>query len=308
MVTGLALALLPAPSARAQTAAGTSIRNTASASFRVGDGETTARSNENVLVVAERLDVALAFEGAPPPAPAANQTAAVPVLLTNGGNGGESFLLDASVPTANAATVQAIAVDRDADGRYDPLVDSPLDGARTPALPPGAGVRLFVLLTGTDAAPAELALTVTARAATGSGAAGTVFAGGGDGGGDAVTGTTGAAATIQAALVAEPADLPTLVKTQTVAGPDGGTTPQPDAVVTYTLAARFPAATTAARIDDPLPEGTRYVAGSLRLDGAALSDAADGDAGSADGTAIRVLLGDVPASALRTVQFQVTLQ
>ncbi len=57
-----------------------------------------------------------------------------------------------------------------------------------------------------------------------------------------------------------------------------------------------------------MPRGTRYVPGSLTLDTIPLSDAADGDAGQADDTAIAVSLGDIAIAATRSIQFQVTIQ
>ena len=99
-----------------------------------------------------------------------------------------------------------------------------------------------------------------------------------------------------------------LVKSQTVRAPDGSATPASGAVVTYALAATFDAAgARGAVIEDPVPAGTSYLPGSMTLDGAALSDAADGDAGDCDGRLIRVALGDVAAAVTRTVTFQVRL-
>lgn len=302
-----ALALLAAVPVSSQTPAGSTIRNTADARYRIGDAEASSRSNEDQVTVAERLDVVLALAAPPPALPRSAETAAVAVQLTNGGNGQEAFGLDAAVDSGSAA-VRGFAADVDEDGRYDPAVDTRLADARTPVLAPGTPIRLFVLLEGTDGDTGELTLAVTARAVTGSGARGTTFDGLGDGGGDAVTGDTGAAATVRTALAVTTGDAPTFLKSQSVSAPDGSTTPVAGARVTYTLAARFTAPVDGARIDDPLPEGTRYVAGSLLLDGAPLSDGEDGDAGSVDAQQVRVLLGDIPGPATRTVQFQVTLE
>ena len=54
---------------------------------------------------------------------------------------------------------------------------------------------------------------------------------------------------------------------------------------------------------------TTYVAGSLRLDGIALSDPTDGDAGAFDPNSrtVSVALGDAAAAAIRTVSFQVRI-
>ncbi|WP_420126485.1 SdrD B-like domain-containing protein [Longimicrobium sp.] len=78
--------------------------------------------------------------------------------------------------------------------------------------------------------------------------------------------------------------------------------------LTYTLsyANRGDAAAPAASLSDPLPAGVRYVPGSLRLNGAALTDEADGDAGrverAADGReTVHAVLGDLLPAAAGTV-------
>jgi uncharacterized repeat protein (TIGR01451 family) len=82
------------------------------------------------------------------------------------------------------------------------------------------------------------------------------------------------------------------------------------ATVTYSIASTFGGTGLfrTARLADPVPAGTTYLPGSLKLDGTPLSDASDGDAGSFDGAAVRVALGDVAAPATHTIQFQVTIQ
>jgi len=59
---------------------------------------------------------------------------------------------------------------------------------------------------------------------------------------------------------------------------------------------------------DQIPAGTRYVAGSLRLDAASLSDPADGDVGSFDGAAIHVNVGTISGTAHKRVTFDVQIQ
>jgi hypothetical protein len=80
-------------------------------------------------------------------------------------------------------------------------------------------------------------------------------------------------------------------------------------IVTYTLEARIGTGATArqARITDVIPVGANYLDGSLRLDGAPLTDADDGDAGRFANNAIEVELGDLAAQSSRTVTFQVRI-
>jgi uncharacterized repeat protein (TIGR01451 family) len=294
----------------AQTRPATVVTNTAAVVFTLDGEDRRIASNSVTLVVAERLDIALAPGGTAPVLAA--PVTALALRLTNGGTGRESFAVEAK-GTVPGVSVTGIAIDVDGDGRFDAAIDTPLAGA-TPPLDPGQTLRLLILVApvaGVDAG--DGAITVTARAATGSGNPADAFTGTGDGGSDAVIGTTGATASVDLPFVARqtataPAtDAPTLVKTQSVRAPDGSAQPVAGAVVTYTLVARFPGATRDARIDDPVPAGTRYVPGSLTLDDAVLTDATGDDAGGLEGTGIAVTLGDVPAAAVRTVRFQVRL-
>ena len=299
-------ALLTGP-AGADTRAATAIANVATVTATVGGEQATIPSNPVVLVVAERLDVALArSEDGPIDVPPGG--VAVPLLLTNRGNGREAFDIVA-LPSDASARVRLIAFDRDGDGRFDTAIDQMLPGGRTAELEPGATLRLVVVVDPAAGAVTATSLSAIAQATTGTGSLGTTFASRGDTGTDAVVGASEARAkvTIPVGAAAAAAE-PTLLKTQSVRAPDGSSTPVGGAIVTYRLEARFPAATAAARIDDPVPRGTRYVPGSLTLDTIPLSDAADGDAGQADDTAIAVSLGDIAIAATRSIQFQVTIQ
>lgn len=304
----LCIALFWSNVAAAENQAGTQISNTAELSYGLGGTPFTIRSNRVDFTVAERLDVALSAKGSVPVT--ADGTSYIAALvLKNLGNGAEAFSLDASLNSADY-TIRAIAIDSDNDGRYDPARDQLIAAGQSPVLQPGQSVSLLVLIdpTGPAANPDAVRVTVVTRAVTGSGPVGTVFPGRGDGGADAVTGPTGAEARVVLPLVTDRANVPTFVKSQAVLAPDGSARPLRDAVITYTLTATFPSATTGARIGDLVPDGTTYVPGSLRLDAVSLSDAADADAGLFDGSSVLVALGDIPGAATRTVQFQVKIK
>ena len=275
----------------AQTLAGTPITNVAAA--RDAASTTPVASNPVTLIVAERLDCTLASaDGNAAPLVTG---AVVAVVLTNTGNGREAFAVTASGGTDGAP--RALVLD-DGDGRYDPAADHVLADATTPALAPGGSVTLFVP---TDAA-ASPAVTITARAVTGSGTPGTTFAGQGDGGGDAVVGATGAAARLTVALGA--AELPpTIVETQAVLASDGSATSRIGAVVTYTIVTRFVSASPAARIVNPVPANTAYQPGSLTLDDASLADADHFAANQ-----LTVPLGAVAAGSVHRVTFKAVIK
>lgn len=283
-----AVAAAVAPPAAAQTAPGTVIENIANARWIAAELPVTGSSNADRLIVAERLDVALA------------QGSGAAALLTHAGSGPEAFVVAA---TAAQGRPIALAVDVDRDGRFDPSRDTPLADGLTPVLAPGSVLALV------PAAPVEdLALTIDARAATGSGQPGTVFPGLGQGGGDAVVGTTGAA--VRLALRSAAGAQPSLTKGQIVRAPDGSNRAVAGGTITYTLQAVLAGITGQAVIEDRIPAGTRYLAGSLRLDGQALSDAADPDGGEADDALVTVRLDPTAngaAAAPHTIQFTVSI-
>ncbi len=288
-------------SASAQVAAGTIIPNVATAIYETSGDKNSTSSNLASVQIAEKLDVAVAVVTPRTVITGDAAVTGVPFVVTNAGNGSEAFALSATTNQA-AATVTGYAIDRDGNGAYDAAVDTLLSGAVLPAIGAGVQQRVLVLVAAAGVAGDDVTVTTSVRATTGTGAPGTTFAGQGDGGGDAVVGTTGAAASAEALLVRAVAT-PTLVKAQSVAAPDGSARAIRGATITYTLTAHFFGATPAAVIADPVPAGTRYRAGSLRLDGGAL-----GDTGSFDGSTVRVALGDIAAAGDRVITFQTTIQ
>jgi len=284
----------------AQTAPGTAIDNVAEAHWSVAAEPAASRSNRDRLIVGERLDVALAPDG-PLTAPS-GPSRAVRFTLRNTGTGSEAFALAATLARSAAGEV-LLAADGDGDGRYDPARDALLPDGQTPALATGAALTLFALLPAVN----RDTLAIEARALTGSDAPGTVFPGAGDGGGDAVTGVTGARAQAMLPLDSDPAG-PALVKSQAVRALDGSERASAGAIVTYTLSARLAGTEADAIVTDPIPAGTRYLSGSLTLDGRPLSDAVDADPGGADDARVTVRL-PAPAGtpATHTVQFAVQI-
>lgn len=288
--------------ASASTNAGVVITNSARIDATIGGQSQSATSNPVDLVVGELIEVALARTGSYPVS-VTSDNIVVAVTLNNLGNGGETFDL-AVIDDKGLPVAARFAIDTDGDGRYDPARDRVIDGARTPRLAPGERLALLAIVAAAPTLP--VSLTIIARASTGSGNPGASFAGRGDGGGDAVVGSTGGIARVIVPLDADPA-MPVLVKSQAVRAPDGSARAMHGAVVTYTLEARFTGASAAVRIADPIPKGTTYLPGSLMLDELVLSDAADTDQGRVDAAGISVALGDV-AAGHRTVRFQVTIQ
>lgn len=292
--------------------AGTLIENTASASYNTGGPTQVIDSNTVTFQVAELLDVAVASQD--PSALPITSTSVLEFLVTNTGNGPEEFVLtvDPSVSGNDFdVTVDGLAVDTNGNGEYDPGVDALLsNGATSASLDPEQALTVFVLVTApsgtTDGQTSQVRLL--AEAVTGTGTPGTVFAGAGEGGVDAVVGSTGADDDDTGSLIASAATV-ALVKSYVVSDPFGGTEPVPGAVVTFTLQATVTGSGTVNNliITDAIPASTTYTAGSLALDASGLTDAADTDAGEASASGISVDLGDVAAGTSHSVTFQVEI-
>lgn len=300
-------------------AAGTTIDNTAQVTYSVGATSATATSNVASIRVAEILDVVVTLQTPTVTVAGGDTHRALVYRVTNTGNGPEAFRLvmtsvlggDDFDPTA---ATPSIYFDTDASGDLS-AGDTPyVVGTNDPALNADAFVTVLVVndipTTVTDGNRGFSRLTADAR--TGTGTPGTTFAGQGVGGTDAVVGTTTAAATTTGTYLVSGVTL-AVVKSQTVLDQFGGARPVPGARVTYSIAvsATGTGTATAAVFADNVPANTTYVPGTLRLNGAALTDGADVDAGdyAATPTArVRVTLGNLTqASGSQTIEFAVTI-
>lgn len=310
----IALSLVSQPAYANGVAAGTLIENTASATYSDDGGSPqTVDSNTVTVQVAELLDVTVATQDASAVS-IGSGSAVLTFEVTNTGNGPEAFDLTADPAVAGNAfdvTVDGIAYDTNGNGVYDPGVDVVLaPGASTPEVLADEALTVFVLVT----APAGVAdaetseVNLLAEAVTGTGAPGTVFAGQGVDGSDAVTGLTNADADDNGALIASIASL-TLAKSAVIADPFGGTEPVPGATITYSIVASVSGSGTITDllVTDAIPADTTYALESITLDSAALTDASDTDAGTYTGTAVEVAIGDANAGDSFTITFDVTI-
>lgn len=317
MLGSAILALSSTPVYAAGTVAGTDIENTAQASFTAPDGTIVEiPSNTVTITVDELLDVNVVSNdpGDITTAPEATDQI-LTFQVTNTGNGQESFRLTADTAVGGDdfdPALQLIAIDTDGNGVYDPGVDTVyVPGTNDPDLAPDESVTVFVITTipdsPVDGERAEVSLI--AEANTGTGAPGTSFDGQGQGGGDAVVGSTGADGDDSGFLAISQAQV-TLVKSATVVDPFGGNRAVPGSVITYNLVATISGSGTLTDvvISDPIPTSTTYVPSSITLETASLTDAVDADEGEFDGSEISVNAGDVAAGETRTVTFEVTIQ
>jgi uncharacterized repeat protein (TIGR01451 family) len=301
------------------TAAGTSIANTATVNFSVGGTPATATSNTSTLAVAEIVNVTMALQSATNSVAAGATGETLVFLVTNTGNAPETFTLAGNSVLVGddfdpVPASPFLYFDTDASGDLSPADTPYVQGSNDPALAADASVRVIVV----NDIPAGLAdgnrgrSELAATAATGTGVPGTLFAGQGAGGVDAVIGTSGGRAAVFGEYLVGEIQI-SAVKSQTVADPFGGSRPVPGATITYQIVVTATGSGTAlgAAFTDPIPASTSYVAGSLALNGAALTDAADADAGRFAATpapAVNVVLGDLTAAAgAQTVVFRVTI-
>lgn len=234
--------------------------------------------------------------------------------VTNAGNGPEAFALATQSAIGGDdfdPTPTGIVVDSNGNGAYDAGVDAVYKaGTNDPVLAPDASVTVFVLssipASAVDGARGYMRLVATA--ATGSGAPGTLIAGRGDGGGDAVVGATTARAQADGTYVLASVAV-AVVKSAAVLDPFGGTRALPGSVITYSLAATLSGTGTPSNLtlSDTIPSGTAYQPGTLALDGAALTDAADADGGVFAANAVSVTLPTASAGSTRTVSFKVKI-
>jgi uncharacterized repeat protein (TIGR01451 family) len=312
--TAAVLLLSGLPAQANPVPAGVVIESTAEATYDDSGTPRTVSSNTVEVRVAELLGVAAATLDSGPIAVRSGPRA-LSFRISNTGNGPEAVTLEAVTAVAgNAfdAALDGFAVDSNGNGNYDAGVDAVLPAAGAAvSLAAGESQTLFVLVnvpTGISDG-AQSAVTLIARTATGTGAPGTVFAAAGEGGTDAVVGLGGGTATVTGQMVGS-ASTVTLVKWASVVDPFGGSTATPGATITYGIRALV---TGSAPVDgllitDAIPPATSYVAGSLALDDAPLTDAQGDDAGEASPTGIRVDLGSVPGGTSRTVTFAVLIE
>ena len=292
--------------------AGTMINNTATATYPEGGTQATVRSNTVSIRVDEILDVAVAARETADVTTKARSTAQILAFtVTNKGNGEESFsLAGIGAVTGNDfdPAITQIAIDTNGDGQYEPGVDALVaTGGATPILAPESGVTVFIVssIPG-DAGDAKHGyVRLTATATTGSGTPGTTFAGQGTGGGDAVVGATHALRDATSGFVVSRGTV-NLTKAATVADPFGGMRAVPGSIITWRLVSTVTGSGSVSGLHaiDAIPVGTSYQPGSLSLDGAILTDAADADAGNASGTGIDVALGTQTAGATHIVEFK----
>jgi len=310
----------PQVSAALGTIAGTDIDNTAVVSYEVVGTPQTISSNTVTLTVAEVLDVDVTLLSGPVSVVSGATTQELLFVVTNIGNGTETFSLAINNALTGddfdpvESTPAAIYFDTDASGDFSAGDIAYSPGNNDPLLAPDASVDVL-LVNDIPAAVADGAIglsELSAESLTGTGDPGDRFPGDGDGGVDAVVGTSGADDAISGQYVLSDIQL-AVVKSATVLDPFGGTDPVPGAEITYRIVVTPTGSQTATNtvIADPIPANTSYTPESITLNGGTLTDAADADVGAYTATPtpeISVGLGDLTeADGVQTIEFTVTI-
>lgn len=300
-------------------AAGTSIDNTAEVTYSIGATNATATSNTVSLTVAEILDVVVTLQTPSVGVTAGATQQELVYRVSNTGNGPETFRLVMNSVLGGddfdpVAATPAIYFDTDSSGDLSPGDTPYVVGTNDPVLNADAFVTVLVV----NDIPAAVVdgnrglSRLTADARTGTGTPGTNYPGQGVGGTDAVVGTTGADSEVSGQYLVSSVTLG-VAKTQVVIDQFGGARPVPGARINYSIAVNATGSGTAngAVFSDNIPVNTTYVPGTLRLNGGALTDGADVDAGDFSTTPaprVRVQLGNLTqASGSQTIEFAVTI-
>ncbi len=307
------------PAGAVGTAVGTVIENTAVVNFELAGTPLAVQSNTTTLAVAERINVTVTLQSPQVPVSPGDTGQALLFTVTNTGNGTETFQLGIDSVIAGddfdpTSAVPGIYFDTDGSGDFNAGDQPYAPGSNDPDLLADESISVFLV----NDIPTGLAngLTgrseLTATSSTGTGAPGTVFANQGDGGVNAVIGLTGGEGQDTGEYLVSDVLL-SVVKSQLVNDAFGGNEPLPGATLTYTIVVTVnsPGTAAASVVTDAIPEFSTYVADSITLNGAPISDLADADAGEFDTSgapSVVVRLGDLTqALGPQTVVFQVVI-
>jgi len=287
VVAFLAAGLAGAPALAQGTAAGTAIPNTAALDYNNSSGQAqpTVTSNTASVTVSQ----VAAVQGAPSSGAADAQAAEVvyyAVTVTNKGNGADIFGLAASSASSPAWTVAMYKDDGAGGGTANDGVHQSGEtnvAASTGSLAAEASFKCFVAATVPSGAAAGAVDTTTLTATSQFDAA--------------KKATCVFSTTVKAASM-------TLTKSVDKAQAAPG-----DAIrYTITYGNTGAVSATSVVIRDTIPAAVNYVANSVKVNGAAKTDAADADNVTVASGVITINLGTVAAAASGTITFDATVK
>ena len=315
----LVLALMAGQALAVGTLAGTVISNSADVTFDLNGTTATLSSNVVNITVVERIDVVVTLQSGQVLVAANDLDRSLLFTVSNTGNGNETMTLaiDSNLPGNDfdpVPAVPAIYFDTDASGDFSVGDIAYAPGTNDPVLAADASVDVLLVndIPGT-AINGQLGRSeLTAASATGTGTPGDPLPGQGDGGIDAVIGSSGGQAAVSGEYLVSDVQM-NIVKSVLISDPLGNQDPIPGATLTYTVTVEVTNGGTAtgATFDDAIPVNTTYRPNSIFLNTVLLTDAIDGDAGEYDASgtpAVVVRLGDLTQiMGIQTVEFQVII-
>jgi len=323
--------MLTAPAAwGVGTVAGTVIPNTATLSYHLDGTAQPDISAAVTFVVDEVIQPTLTWQdGAPVSVNSPDTNSALTYLLTNAGNGQESFGLSringpAPLPAGNYTplngTVGSIFLENGLLAGFQatgPNADTLyVAGTNDPALPPDASQRIYVisdtpLVVSNSHGEVRLEATSLTTGAAGA-AVGTGFVGLGQGGNVAVVGLGNGRSAAIGRYVSGGLGFSLAKSVVSVVDPSGTAVKMPGAVMTYQVVAKLTGVGSVSNlmVTDPLPAEVAYVPASIAVDGIAKTDAVDADNAQFDNALkkISVSLGSVAAPATVVVTFRATIK
>lgn len=312
----LALSGACAMGARAADApAGTSVTNTASVQYVDSGGNTLTQTASANFTVQQIVNVTVTWQNSSPVSvvDGANQQTLL-FKVTNTGNGTDSFRLADSLQSPGGTSFNPagclIYFDTAGTGLYDTSDVLYNPGSNDPVLAQNASINMLVVCNipagAADTAKGEMQLAATSDTANGT--FGTVNVGAGVGGVDAIVGATGGTANSDGLYQVHQFAV-AYAKSAVVTAPGGGHQVVSGATIEYTLTVTPSGSATGNSlvVTDPVPANTTYVAGSLLLNGSAVS-APTGDFNVTTPGAVTVNLGNLAGTAsAQVVKFQVTI-
>lgn len=289
------------------TLAGTAIENSAQIHYSVGGIDQNLTSNTDSFVVDKIVDLGLSWQdGAAVEVSAGEQSRVLTFLLSNLGNGEDRFHLSYEHNATDSQFVPlstpSIYQDSNGNGIFDPGTDIQVNDLNLTA---DANVTLFIV---SDIPPDAAA------------------------GAHSYDGILAVSQSLPTAGADRQTEVDTVVRTQqdrdqgiyqifdywlethksAVVHSDDNQT-HTGTRITYTITAVIGGnaagkTITAVQVHDLIPSGTVYLPGTMRLDGASLTDAADGDAGTFVSNRIDIHVGTLSGATPRRVQFDVQVQ
>jgi uncharacterized repeat protein (TIGR01451 family) len=310
----LAALLLVCAEGKATTLAGTSISNVATVTYSIeGVDAAPIVSASATFIVDEFIALALVWQdGSPVSVNSPDSGDALQFLLTNTGNGSETFALTRD-------NAPAVADNYDPLGGATPIY---IESNGTPGLQTGTGgdavyagsltlapeqsAQLYVVSDTPAALPTgatgQVALTAASTTPGAAGAAsGTVLPGAGDAAVTAVVGPSQGMATARGSYLVSGLAA-SVVKTASVAG--GGEAARGKTLIySITVSLSGTGIATGLVVTDPLPAELTYVPDSITVNAASRTDAADGDNAAFAGNTVSVDFGDTAAPATHVITF-----